>query len=222
MPYSDDFERLRATQLYRPGRPRPAASFSTGRWAAPIDRLLSAGYSFLGCRYTDQGVLFRGQETGLSADLATGAFGHFSGGHAMCDVERAMNVFFLSHEISDALTVAALQAGKSDGGILVIRSALFNRELDAYRAAVLAIGDSGLIFRYPLLTRPLTVADIDYLLIPASMHTALGPIPAALQTKIIDLGTGTRERLEQTIVQTLARRGITPAAPLAGGPCPST
>ena len=84
-----DFERLRATQLYGPGR-RIDAGYHSGRWAGPIDRLLGAGYSFTGCGFGAHGHLFRGMQGGLRAALAAGVFSHFDGDDELCEVERVM------------------------------------------------------------------------------------------------------------------------------------
>lgn len=206
-----DIERLRATQLYRPGRAHPDPGFSTGLWAEPIDRLLAARYAFLGCRFADHGHLFRGMDTGLNAALAAGEFGHFAGRNEMCEVERAMGVYFVTHAVSDAVTVSALHAGGADRGIAVFRAALFNRALDAHRAAVLAVGDMGLVFRYPLLTRPLTLAAIDHLIVPTECGATL---PAALRHKRIVIEAGERGDCEARIAQAFRQLGIEPAVPL--------
>ena len=209
MQHALDLERLKATHLYQPSRSRPDPNFCTGRWSAAIDRLLAAGYSFHGCRFSDTGYLFRGMDSGLSTALASDRFGHFGGRHEMTMVEQAMGILFLTHEVSDLITVAGLRNPPSlDSGVLAIASAVFNRELDAGRAAVLAIGDGGIVFRYPFLSCELRGPDIAHILAPATTLEALGPLPEHWRPRLSRLDAG------DTVSGHLERLGLTAAQPL--------
>lgn len=205
-----DLKRLTATQLYQPARVDPDPAFTTGSWAAPIDRLLAAGYSFQGCRYNDRGHLFRGMESGLSEALANGRFSHFHGHHEMAAVEQAMGILFLTHEVSDAVTAAGLRQSHPDSALIVLRSELFNHELDARRAAVLAIGDGGIVFRYPFLTRSLADADIAHILVPGATFGALAPLPARWRQRLSRTDAVTADDISAQLI----RLGYTAARPL--------
>lgn len=210
-----DFARLRDFPLYQPGTANPDPDFSTGRWAEAIDRLLAARYPFHPCRYSDDGFLFRGLAGGLKTALNTERFGHCESSHRMSEVERIMGVYFVSSELSDALSLTVLHENPADTAILVFRSRVFNRRLDACAAAVLAIGDSGVVFRYPFLTEPLTPADIDYLLVSPATRDALKPLPPALNDRLLVVPPGLRETTGQWIVERFREYGITPAVPLS-------
>lgn len=210
-----DFARLRDFPLYQPGTANPDPNFSTGRWAKAIDRLLAARYPFHPCRYSDDGFLFRGLAGGLKTALSTGRFGHCESSQRMSEVERIMGVYFVSSEISDALSLTALHENPVDAGILVFRSRVFNRRLDACAAAVLAIGDSGVVFRYPFLTEPLTPADIDHLLVSPATRDALAPMSSTLNDRLLVVPPGSREAAERRTAERFHRHGIVPAIPVA-------
>ncbi len=209
-----DFARLRDFPLYQPGTANPDPNFSTGRWAEAIDRLLAARYPFHPCRYSDDGVLFRGLAGDLKAALGTGRFGHGASSQRMSEVERIMGVYFVSSELSDALSLTALHENPDDAAILVFRSRVFNRRLDACAAAVLAIGDSGVVFRYPFLTEPLELDDIDRLLVSPAARDVLQPLPAALIDRLLVVPPGSREATAGWIADRFYEHGITPAAPV--------
>ncbi len=147
-------------------------------------------------------------DDGLGVALARGRFGHFGGRHDMSAVEQAMGVLFVTHELSDVVTVAGLRQPQPDGGILVIPAAVFNRELDAGRAAVLAIGDGGIVFRYPFLSCALSSTDITHILAPSATLDTLGPLPADWQTRLSGIDAG------DTVADHLERLGLAAAQPL--------
>lgn len=217
-----DFERLRSSPLYCPGTRQFDFSYSSGRWAEPIDRLLAAKYPFYPCRYSDQGFLFRGIPAGLAANPGGTAFGHFDSDHEMAVAEQVMDVFFVTHELSDAVTVSGIYEDAAQSGIFVFRAERFNEQLDAGKAAVLAIGDSGVIFRYPFLTAPLSLSEIDYLLVNLSfLETA--SIPPGFEGKLVVMENPpgqSRSDFEQRLGHRLDSLGITPAAPIPSSAYP--
>lgn len=220
MSHRFDFDRLRDYPLYQPGTTRPDPNFSTGRWAEPIDRLLAARYPFHACRFSDEGYLFRGLAGGLASALRDGCFGDSGSTHRMSEVERIMGVYFVTTEFSDALTLAPLYDDPADAGILIFRSGVFNRRLDAYAAAVLAIGDSGVVFRYPFLAEPLTLSDIDYLLVSPATRAMLGPESDRLGDRLLVIPPGDRAGTERWIAACFRGHGVVPATPVPGGPYP--
>jgi hypothetical protein len=211
-----DLDYLRGTQLYRPapGGPRAGSAFG---WAGPIRRLLAAGYAFLPGGYADGGYLFRGMQVDLDTALARGRFGHFQGEDEMAAVERAMGVYFLTSDPSDAVTVSRLPESPRWGGILAVPAALFNARREGGAAAVLGVGDGGLVFRYPLLTAPLDAADVACLFLAPGCADPATPV---WRDRIVRLSGSTRGELEDSLRLHMARRGIAPASFVAGGPCP--
>ena len=213
-----DFERLRATQLYGPSR-RVDAGYRSGHWAEPIDRLLGAGYSFTGWHFGDGGHLFRGVQSGLRAGLAAGVFSHFDGDDELCGVERVMNVTFLSHEPGDAITVARMHESPEDAAILVIPASVFEQALAVGEAAVLAVGDAGIVFRYPLLARPLRLAEVSRLFVHESAIDAPGA-PGDAQPARSALAGCKRSLLERHLLAQCARHSLDAAQPVPTGRFP--
>lgn len=211
-----DLQYLRGTQLYRPAPGGPRIGNADG-WAGPIRRLLAAGYAFLPGGYGDEGYLFRGVQTDLDTALTRGCFGHFHGEDEMAAVERAMGVFFLTSDPSDAVTVSRLPAQPRWGGILAVPAALFNERRERGEAAVLGVGDGGLVFRYPLLTTPIDAADVVCLFLGPG---CVVPAASAWRDRVVRLTGSTRRELEDSLQQDMARRGITPASFVASGSCP--
>ncbi|MDX1607348.1 MAG: hypothetical protein R3202_14240, partial [Candidatus Competibacterales bacterium] len=152
-------------------------------------------------------------DTGLAAALAAGRFGHFAGRNRMCEVERAMGVWFVSHELSDAVTVSRLHEGPDDGAILVLPAFLFEAERQRRAAAVLAVGDSGIVFRYPLLARPLMIDEPALIVVPQADRQW----PQALRPRIRVVEPGPRPEFETRLRACLQQAGFTPAVPAASG-----
>ena len=207
-----DLDYLQTTQLYRPARRAPAAARQAGRWAPAVAGLLAAGYSFLPCGFAD-GYLFRGMDSGLGAAMAAGSFGWFDGEDELAAVERAMGVYFLSSEPADAISVARLASRPADAAVVAVPAAVFGRCLEQGAAAVLAVGDGGLVFRYPLLTAPLAAADVACLFVCDPVSAAVAAAPA-WRERIVNLGSGTRRELEDRLVSALRRRGLDLARPV--------
>lgn len=207
-----DLDYLRTTQLYRPGRRTPAVIRPSGGWAPAVTGLLAAGYSFLPCSFAD-GYLFRGMDSGLGAALAAGSFGWFDGADELAAVERAMGVYFLSSEPADAISVARLASHPADAAVLAIPADLFGRHLENGAAAVLAIGDGGLVFRYPLITAPVAAPEVSRLFVASD---SAATVPAAWRERLVNLGTGTRRELENRLAAALHEYGMVPARPVPG------
>lgn len=207
------FDRLRSTQLYRPGVDNPDFSYSSGQWTTPIDRLLAARYSFLPFRYSNNGYLFRGMQTGAGNSITNNTFGYFAGDDELCLVEQSMNVFFLTQDISDAITVSRLFECPDDGCIIAIRAKFFNDCLENHSAAVLGIGDGGMVFRYPFITSFLVTNQIDYIFLSEKFRMENSLLPR-LAEKIKCVTGNTRKELETCLGNEFRRLGIRPASPV--------
>jgi len=214
---SADLAFLKSTYLYQPGRDKPLSG-SALRWAAPVRELLATGYSFLPLQYSN-GHLFRGLATGIRNTLACEYFDHCPGNDETNRAERAMGIYFLTHEISDAIAASALHVSNRDNAMLVIKADYFNRLLRLYQAAVLAIGDAGFVFRYPFVTGPIGLDDIDYI-VTSSAAAREFTLPEKLRDKHIPLAGGSRQELEHDIRVKFEQMGITPASPVASNHYP--
>lgn len=216
---SIDLEFLKTTYLYQPGRHKSSPLPVTG-WDPVIGELLAAGYSFLPLQYS-KGSLYRGLRTGLKQGIAAQSLGHSPDNDETSRVERAMGVYFLTHEISDAVTASSLHEnnGNNDNAILVISAGYFNRQLQAHRAAMLAIGDSGFVFRYPFVTGPIRLDEVDYI-VTASPARSIATIPVKLRDRHIHVPAKTRKELERKLGEKFDQLQIAPAYPVASDYCP--
>jgi len=206
-----DLEYLLTTQLYRPGRRDMADEPAGCGWDTPIEHLLSAGYSFISGDYSRDGYLFRGIQSGLRAALAGEYFDWFDGADEMSRVEQAMGVWFLTSEVSDAVTASRLHEQPADGGVLAIPAALFHDCLDRGEAAVLAVGDGGMVFRYPLLTRPVATANVACIFASPAFEPGVAEVR---EHRLVTLAGITRTELERELASHLVARGLSPASPV--------
>ena len=202
-----DFERLRGTFLYGPGG-RIDEDYRSGVWAEPIDRLLGARYSFAAETFAD-GCLFRGMRRGLRAAVEAGGFGPVDGDEELSLVEAVMGVSFVSHELRDALAVCRFGDDGGDAALLVIAASTFRKAQADGAAAVLAIGDSGMVFRYPFfagspgLEAAACVLSVD----------AAASMPRGWQGRGLRLPGVANEDLESAVLGLLANHGMAPARP---------
>jgi hypothetical protein len=139
-------------------------------WDPKIAQLFALGHNFLGCEYSDGGWLYRGGSIGLMEVLRTGEAGWFESEKPVARLERDLGVFLISQDFSDAYSVARFWEGTPDSYIAVFKSAFFNRELRAGRAAVLGFAEPGVVFKYPFLIRPPAISEIDYLIVSPENH----------------------------------------------------
>ena len=237
---------LTTTYAYntRPGGAR-SLSVSSG-WAPKIDCLLAEDYQFLGFRFSDNGYLFRGMSRGLANALIAGYFGFFQDPRSLCSLERALNVLFISHELSDAVYVSRLWEARTDSVILVVRSELFNSMWDVKRAAVLGFAEPGMVFKYPFLVDPFPLGNVAYFIVHPSMRTRfdqlicekdIAPGLRKLKNALTNRhGTGiysriiapavesdprlTRSKVEDAIQEVLRSLGVTNAQPIPTGTYP--
>ncbi len=210
-----DFSKLRDSFLYAPMHTDFGANISRGEWAEPIEQLLAAGYAFIGSGFTADGFLYRGISQNLLHCISNGKFGHFPGSNEMTRVEQIMDIFFVSHEISDAISVSSLYQKHSDHAILVFNASLFNQQLLLKQAAVLAIGDFGLVFRYPFLTHPLKLAEVAYIISNTeTANIASGLAITPITEKLICIDPCGRSDCAKQIDEQFERRGIKSAQPV--------
>ena len=212
---SIDLEFLKKTYLYQPG-PHKAPSQPVPGWDPAIRELLAAGYSFLPLQYSKTGYLFRGLRAGLKQGITSKSLGHSPDNDETSRVEQAMGVYFFSHEISDALTASALheENRNGDNAIMVIKAGFFNHQLQNYHAAVLAIGDTGFVFRYPFVTRPIRLDDIDYIITASTVASGM-PLPEKMHDRHIHVPKKTRQELEHQLRVAFDQMEIKPACPVA-------
>lgn len=142
-------------------------------WDPNIANLFNLGHNFLGFEYSDPGWLYRGGTSGLKDILRTGEMGYFDGEQPVIQLEQELEIYLISQDFSDAYSVARFWEGTRDSYIAVFKSSCFNRLLHSGRAAVLGFAEPGVVFKYPFLTRPLGVTDIDFLIVSPEDHERL-------------------------------------------------
>ena len=142
-------------------------------WDKKIIQLYSDGYSYLGFRFSDPGYLFRGASCGLRDLVMSECFGYYQGDRSVSVLEQQLGIYFLTQDLSDAYAVARFWEIPHDGFIAVLKSKVFNQELEFGRAAVLGFAEPGVVFKYPFLTQPLSLEQIDYLIISTNDYAAI-------------------------------------------------
>lgn len=193
-------------------------------WSPAIGRMLEQGYAFLPLQYDQTGYLFRGMRRGLRWALLNNRFWHFDTEAGAGRLEQGLDVLFCSQDLSDALGVARLREDSADAVILVFRSALFNAALKRKQAAMMATAEPGLIFKYPLLTFPLTVRDMACLIVTPAFSASLDKTHRAALDRLAATGRlivcapaalESGRRLQAAILVEFERRAIYPAKPRA-------
>jgi hypothetical protein len=142
-------------------------------WADAINRMIDQRYAFLALEYENSGYLFRGMSSGLFEALLDNKFWHYSGDDSGTHFEKELDILLLSQDFSDALTVSKLWKQKDDACIIVFRSEIFNQALKEKKAAIMATAEPGVVFKYPFLTQPLTLDDIEYLVVSIDLLKAI-------------------------------------------------
>ncbi|MBL1141954.1 MAG: hypothetical protein HND53_07990 [Proteobacteria bacterium] len=134
-------------------------------WAEPINRMIDQRYAFLALQYESEGYLFRGMSSGLFDALLEDQFWHYPSNDSGNHFEKELNVLLLSQDLSDAYSISKLWEKKPDSCIVIFRSEIFNRALNEKKAAMMATAEPGIVFKYPFLSHPLGIEDIDYLIV---------------------------------------------------------
>jgi len=192
----------------RPGRVRRE---SRSGWHEKIDELLNLDHSFLGFRYGDAGVLFRGLPSGLAANLASGRWLPSADPGPLGCLERQLGVFLLSHDLSDALTVARLWEGHADGGVMIFSAAEFNSRWRNAAAAMLGFAEPGVVFKYPFLVEALAMDAVGTIVVATRSHGVSDPrVVRPPPARGADRG-----EVERWMLEMLDSRGLRPARPVA-------
>lgn len=203
-------------------------------WVKAINRMIDQRYAFLALKYETNGYLFRGMSSGLFSALLDKQFWHYSGEESGSHFEKELDVLLVSQDFSDALTVSKLWEQKLDACILVLRSEIFNQALAEKKAAMMATAEPGVVFKYPFLTQPLTLDDVEHIIVSVDLLDVIQnkknadvfnemDEPAFSQlslliTEMHDTGRlliteGTKEdckrsNLEQVLIKNLSKRNI--------------
>ncbi len=184
-------------------------------WAEKINRLLRDHYCFTALKYSGPGVLFRGMSSGLADALRNGRFGRYADDKPHAELEQELDVLFVSHDLSDALSCARLWESVDDAGILVIDAAYFNAEYDWRNAAMMNFAEPGVVFNYPLLCEAIEARQVQTLYVnttTAARLRALALDSAAL--RIVAIEDDDRACMEQAIRADLALHDMRAAVPV--------
>lgn len=191
----------------RPGR---HCRESRSGWHEKIDELLALDHCFLGYRYSDTGVLFRGVQPGLAATLDAGCWLPSLDSGPLGSLERELGVYLLSHDLSDALTIARLWECPDDAAVLVFLAAEFHSRWMQAAAATLGFAEPGVVFKYPFLVEALPIHAISTIIVPTQYG---GTVDPRMVRAPVAVGTD-RFLLERWILDLLQQRGLSPAQPL--------
>ena len=134
-------------------------------WAEAIKRMIEQRYAFLDLQYEDEGYLFRGMSTGLFDALINNQFWHFDGDDRGNHFEKELNVLLISQDFSDAYTVSKIWEREVDSCIIIFKSNVFNKALNNKQAAMMATAEPGVVFKYPFLCQPLSLSEIEYIVV---------------------------------------------------------
>ena len=192
-------------------------------WHPKIDVLLQDGYSFLPYEYSETGVLFRAMNSGLINAVRNKRFGLFEDDNPHAPMEHNLEIFFVSHDLSDAMTIARIWGETEDAAILCIHSRVFNAYNAVKRAAVMAFAEPGVVFKYPFFVEPIELTDIFRIFINEKTYTHLitklsepelqiiKPYLVIIPTKQLNHN---RRETEQRIMASLAEDKLHAAIPM--------
>ncbi len=192
----------------RPGRHRRE---SLSGWHQKIDELLALDHSFLGYRYSGEGVLFRGVPSGLAATLDAGCWLPSADPGPLGTLERELGIYLLSHDLSDALTIARLWENPEDAAVLIFAAGEFHSRWMQAAAAMLGYAEPGVVFKYPFLIAALPMDAVSTIVVPTHYSGAADP----RMVKAPGMVGADRRQLERWILELLQRRGLCPAQPVA-------
>lgn len=201
--------------LYRPQHPNFDRDFSSGEWVQAIDHLMAAGYNFKTEKFNEEGFLFRGVSTGFLEALKSQEFGFFSNTSETNLAEQILQIYFITHDLSDAITASSLYKKDQDSAVLIFKASAFNQALEQRKAAVMEVGDMGVIFRYPFLTEPLTLDNLDCILVNDENVEQTKQLAPDFSDKILSVTTGVHHQVLADAKDLLLAHSITPAMPEA-------
>lgn len=208
----DDLSPLSESFLYRPHRPNFDRHYRSQQWHQTIDHLIAAGYDFRPECFANTGCLFRGLSSGLLSALNRQEFGHYENDSETNTAEQIMQVFFVTHELSDAVSAARLH-DERDNAIVVFNATVFNDALKKGNAAILNIGDLGLLFRYPFLTQPLKLSDISKIVTNGPTAEQIEQTLPQYRNRILTVDAHKQSEIAQQARQLLADVNIVAAQP---------
>lgn len=142
-------------------------------WTATINRLLEQRFAFLPQQYEENAYLFRGMSCGLLRALLDNYFWHFNESLSVSCFEQELDILCVSQDFSDSYTFSRLWGHNPDACIVITRADIFNKELRARKAAILGMAEPGVVFRYPFFTRPLTLQEIELVIVSPLLLAAI-------------------------------------------------
>jgi hypothetical protein len=209
----DDISPLLDYFLYRPQHPNFDRQFSSGEWVQTIDHLMAAGYNFKAEKFNEEGFLFRGVSTGFLEALKAREFGFFPNTSETNLAEQILQIYFITHDLSDAITASSLYNEGQDSAVLIFKASLFNQALVQRESAIMEVGDMGVIFRYPFLTQPLMLDSLAYILINDDNREQANQHAPEFSDKLLSVATGDHSRVLADAKNILSSHAIMPATP---------
>lgn len=181
-------------------------------WSDRIIRLVQEDYSFTGKRYPEEGILFRGMSRTFMQSFVDNSFGRYSDHNPHAELENELDVIFVSHDLSDAITCSRLWQPDDDAAIMLFPTRVFNQRYDQYQAAMMLFAEPGVVFYYPMLCEPLKLDDCIAIFIHAQ-HAGLSE-QVKNEEKVKLLQSDNRADIEQEITQWMKDRNYIGASPV--------
>ncbi len=208
-----DISPLLDSFLYRPHHSNFDRQFKSGVWTEAIDHLMAAGYDFKPEQFSDEEYLFRGVSSGLFEAVKKQNFEHFLNASETNRAEQIMQIYFVTHDLSDAITAACLYELQLENAVLVFKSSIFNQQLDEGKAAVLNVGDMGVIFRYPFLTQSIKLSDLAYIIVNEAVEKQMIEFFPAIAPQILSIPLGQHNEMLIEAKNKLESYGLIAASP---------
>jgi hypothetical protein len=101
-----------------------------------------------------------------------------------------------------------------------LRSTVFNEHLRRYEAAVLGIGDAGIVFRYPFTTHAISESEVAFVFVSAGCLDD-STLDAYAVDKLVKVSGRSRPEVESDLHEKAQKLGIFAASPVQSGVFPT-
>ncbi len=182
-----------------------------------LAELVARDYAFANLTYPESAVLFRGMSNGLVESILSDRFAAYEDDKPHAELESELGVYFLSHDLSDAITCARIWEAVDDAGIIVMATEIFKQRQQHDAAAMMQFAEPGVVFDYPFLCEPVALAEIELIYINDKTHRRLQEsidLPVELAAKLVLIEAEGRAAIETFIQASLHQQGYSKASPV--------
>jgi hypothetical protein len=149
--------------------------------------------------------------SGLAAGLRGDSLGLFEDSNPHARLEQQLAVYFVSQDLSDAITCARLWENLDDAGVLVFDTRVFNAACAAGDAAMMQFAEPGVVFNYPVFSTPFSVEQIHSIFVNPNTYETLSAMQLIAMYPTLDIvrvETGDRASAERHIYERLVAKGL--------------